>query len=586
MKQGRPYIIALLVVSLLLAGISRRWAQHIRDNAIIDPLNAGGGAATTADTGNLVNMDSYALALLLGGLRGPLVMFLWSSSESQKSAHDLEDFDTKVEWIRLLQPEFDTVHLFQIWNKAYNVSAQMANLPNKYATILDAIDYADRMDRQRPDDINIIDSTANVYGEKLGGDQLPADEREYFYRRISQESQAPRDLVRVIVPASQFETFLPAARAAGMDEPEQAADADDQQGSLSIVLTNSLADALEKQFKPLGVTFTALPKRRNTSNETVRRNRLEPMLDENGNILPELLKPTHPRPADLAADQPWYYGSKLEYLSAYQPFPYGITPDALGYDYYKRAQMLQIVAHEQHVQLTPYVVDSRPAVAMKAWGAEAAMDGRRAELRFFGMDDHGPRLDLELRAPGAGDQTAAPPVSDPAAGPRALYDYELASHLYRDDQNEIRYHLRRFPNDLGVFSSHIDDVVAFEAGFQADHDFLSGLLDSSKRQADWQSASANYIKSRDECVQIILTYYVDSSMQQAAFPKDAQGVRLLPEEILRLPAARQREILQKVLDSADAFYKTRPDDHGDERNEYMTYIKRCESRLQVLAAGK
>ena len=27
-------------------------------------------------------------------------MFLWSSSESQKDDHDLEDFDTKIEWIR------------------------------------------------------------------------------------------------------------------------------------------------------------------------------------------------------------------------------------------------------------------------------------------------------------------------------------------------------------------------------------------------------------------------------------------------------------------------------------------------------
>ena len=49
-------------------------------------------------------------------------MILWTSSESQKNEKDLEGFDTKVEWIRLLQPEFDTVHVFQVWNKAYNIS--------------------------------------------------------------------------------------------------------------------------------------------------------------------------------------------------------------------------------------------------------------------------------------------------------------------------------------------------------------------------------------------------------------------------------------------------------------------------------
>ena len=67
-------------------------------------------------------MPSFATALLLGGLRGPLVMFLWPNSETSKREHHLEDVDTEIEWIRLLQPEFDTVHLFQIWNKAYATS--------------------------------------------------------------------------------------------------------------------------------------------------------------------------------------------------------------------------------------------------------------------------------------------------------------------------------------------------------------------------------------------------------------------------------------------------------------------------------
>jgi hypothetical protein len=94
--------------------------------------------------------------LLLGGLRGPLVMFLWSSSENQKNERDLEDFDTKVEMIRLLQPEFDSVHIYQAWNKGYNVSAQIASLPNKYAVILDAVRYLEKVDQSRPNNLNIL----------------------------------------------------------------------------------------------------------------------------------------------------------------------------------------------------------------------------------------------------------------------------------------------------------------------------------------------------------------------------------------------------------------------------------------------
>ena len=74
-------------------------------------------------------------------------MSLWISSETQKQQNNLEDIDTKIEWIRFLQPEFDAVHLFQIWNKAYNISVKMTSLANKYSTIIDAIDYGQRVDQ-------------------------------------------------------------------------------------------------------------------------------------------------------------------------------------------------------------------------------------------------------------------------------------------------------------------------------------------------------------------------------------------------------------------------------------------------------
>src|SRR4029077_13715938 len=136
------------------------WAEDVRG----EPIVAGSSSGRS-----LSGMNSYALALLLGGLRGPLVMFLWSSSESKKSENNLEDFDSKVEWIRLLQPEFDTVHIFQIWNKAYNISVKMTNLANKYATILDALDYAHNVDAEKPNDINIVSAIGGIYFDKLGG---------------------------------------------------------------------------------------------------------------------------------------------------------------------------------------------------------------------------------------------------------------------------------------------------------------------------------------------------------------------------------------------------------------------------------
>ncbi len=179
MTRGRTTVVIVLVVALIAAHFTRDWARSRRIAA------AGQRYASTSGGGaTLASMNSFALALLLGGLRGPLVMMLWTTSESQKSEKNLEDFDTRVEWIRMLQPEFDTVHIFQVWNKAYNISVQMASLANKYITILDAIEYAENVDRERPENINILTAIAQTYFDKLGN----SAEKAYYRKRVRDET--------------------------------------------------------------------------------------------------------------------------------------------------------------------------------------------------------------------------------------------------------------------------------------------------------------------------------------------------------------------------------------------------------------
>src|SRR3954471_1627932 len=175
---GRAAIGVVLIAALICSAILQQVAFSYR-NAAVNRNRPEGAPAPS----RVANLDSFSLALLLDGLRGPLVMFLWTNSESQKSDKDLESFDTQVELIRLLQPEFDTVHLFQIWNKAYNVSVQLASLSNRFSTILDALDYAAEVDKSRPDNINIMNAIANVYSNKLG---TPQSEKA-FYRRWVRE---------------------------------------------------------------------------------------------------------------------------------------------------------------------------------------------------------------------------------------------------------------------------------------------------------------------------------------------------------------------------------------------------------------
>lgn len=177
MRRGRAFLVVALICAVLATGAVQSVAQQQRRQLL------KGGAAQGGSS--LANMDSFALALLLGGLRGPLVMFLWMQSEASKSNRDLGGVETQIEWIRLLQPEFDTVHLFQIWNKAYNISAQIAGWAGKYLVILDAVDYINNIERQRPDNVNILSTKGGIFNDKLGGSQ----EKAYYDRRVREDTK-------------------------------------------------------------------------------------------------------------------------------------------------------------------------------------------------------------------------------------------------------------------------------------------------------------------------------------------------------------------------------------------------------------
>jgi hypothetical protein len=538
---------------------------------------------------NLSSMDSYALGLLLGGLRGPLVMFLWSTSESQKTAHDLQDFDTKVEWIRLLQPEFDSVHLFQIWNKAYNISVQMANIPNKYSAILDGLDYASSVNRQRPDDINIIFDMARVWSDKLG----TSHEAKYYIPRVRRETMAPRAMAEVTMPTSLFSDFMDTAHAAGMDLPidEEEGEAQD---TVVVKVDAKFAPALRAKFASMNdVTFQDIPVPKSSAEGTVRRGRLDPMLDADGNILAKFLVPIYRRPADLPAGAPWYDGSDLQFLKDYQPFPDGLSPQAIGYNYYRRSQMLQIVAGASTIQTSVFVVDSRPALQQKFWGDEEAEEGRRAELRLFGLDDSGEKVTLESACPGTDTQhpllltQGMPPElskqPNPAAGDRAIREYALASRLYNESKSGLQTHLLQFPRDYDIYRSHIDDDLALSQLYAADRDFLVGLTDPSRRETAWDSAAKNYTLARENFALIILRYWVDDELAAQVFPPDpATGLPRTRSNIDQIPPEQYVATLKAVMDKLDQYNQTHNDQSADDRDENLRFVRHCAARLRLL----
>src|SRR5207253_3819761 len=177
-----------------------------------------------------------------------------------------------------------------------------------------------------------------------------------------------------------------------------------------------------------------------------RRVELDPMLDKNGKILPDLLASWYPRPADVKPDGEWNTGAELQYLEQYQPFPYGISCMGLAYNYYKRAQVMQSVLKQKHAQLSELVVDSRPALALKNWGEDEWERGRRAELRAFNTPVPDDKSAMETPTEAVRFDA---PISDRAMVAEAIDAYNLGSRVGHDAIAEYQRHLVNFQINAG-----------------------------------------------------------------------------------------------------------------------------------------
>jgi hypothetical protein len=503
-KRGRAAIVTILIIALLATGAMQMTVQQQRQK-----LRSLSGAGQPGGSSSLSRMDSYALALLLGGLRGPLVMFLWPASEAQKSSRDLAGIDTQIEWIRLLQVEFDTVHLFQIWNKAYNLSVQMASLSNKYATILDAIEYGRSVDVERPDNIHIISQIGQVYGDKLGN----SAEKDYYRRRVRQDSLYRAQ--RLISGSSQ------------------------------------------------------------------RRMAMPPLLDAQGNLLSELVSPRLNPPLSKMAMQvvQSYDGAELQYLRPYQPFPYGVSANALAYNYYKRAQVLQDVTGQRHLQMSEMVVDSRPALALESWASEEWELGRRAEIQAWSIKP--PYEKLQLESPTAAQSLTSLSGQQLAAGAarldEAIYCYGRAKQLFDDSDKEFHRHMinPQYADSVTRYAWHMDQIHAVGIMMDADLAFLKAMrLEGSARDEQVALARDAYHRAIRLFELMRLRYFASDAMRAAILPRGVTAAN-----INQMPAAQ----VDMVVRELDRRIKMQGgDEFSDDTAEYVTYIQRCQARLKSL----
>ena len=569
---GKLPVTVVLILSLLASGAAR-WLTGITRDGIAPEADQVVAGESRAEA--LGGLDSFALALLLGGLRGPLVMALWTSSESQKTSRDLEDLDTKIELIRLLQPQFNTVHLYQIWNKAYNVSADTTSLAGKYAAVLDAVDYANKVLADRPENVDIETQLGEIDNNKLGGSQ----EGDYYTRRVREETRADEPQTRVTFPVGLDGEFRGAALRAGISPRTLNVQRSQRPGYLVAGVRKSAGDRLRQTFAGDGIDYADLPPRPVRARGVGGPLRFEPMLDADGRLLDALTTPR--RPAPPGAEPGTYLdGSPLQFLRGRGPFPSGLPPQALAYNHFMKARVLQDYAGQRHAQKSTDYVEANPARALRDWSLGAFEEGRLLEAEALGREpvppgESGPlqadleRLVADVPVNGRGE------VVSPDLMRRAVQQYDRSLGVGREAIDALTAHLRQYPDATATFGATIARLDAIRPMLEADvlYDrlLLNDFPDAAARAEAVKAAIPLYTAAYGELRDYVLRYHV--------------APRVLPEGVSEAGVLGQSFGVKEQVIAALRVAAANPDfEHARAVAEFGGYLDRIAARLARLRA--
>jgi hypothetical protein len=520
--RGRMGTVLVMIVSLLCAGLLRQVAMSRQAAASAGPAGAPASRST------LGNMNSFALALLLGGLRGPLVMFLWSTSETQKADKDLEDFDTKVEWIRLLQPEFDTVHVFQIWNKAYNISVLMASPATKYGVVMEALEYARSVDEERPGNINILNSVSNVYGGKLGASNLP--EAPFYMRQFREESMDPADRARVY--SDEEKSF----RKIGKKGPLLGPGGD---------LLPSMITPMRK--RPDGLAADS------DWNDGSPLQYLAPYAPFHYGISALAMSYNYAKRAEVAM--------KVEGQKPLQISPMvidsrpGLTLKAWGEEEARRARTFEAKAFGISV----------PAFTEEVDAALALLPANAKPVDTVALQGAISTYNLAIRL---------------AQDSRKEYRRHLADPDYANRYATYRSHLDDLTATERVCTADRDYLLALAA---PDPAARAALLRGSDGKG---GVAAEYASALLRFERTVLEYYIDEGVMLHTYPPGNNNiitVQKLPNSEVGETYARARELTAQLVEGGLT------DSHADEHEEYDRAVRRCKTRIaairELLKAG-
>jgi len=131
----------------------------------------------------LADLPAQAVTLILGGFRGPYIVWLWVQAEQEKQANIHFDLIDRYTKIAALQSEYAEVWSYLGWNLAWNLSAQWQSLDRKYQWIRRAVEFLQEGNRKNPHNAEIMAALGRVYSEKLGR----SEEAPYYRPRVSHD---------------------------------------------------------------------------------------------------------------------------------------------------------------------------------------------------------------------------------------------------------------------------------------------------------------------------------------------------------------------------------------------------------------
>ena len=201
---GRTALLVLLVVAMLAAVVYplRRYVVEPRRQELLGRVEPPGrrlalvsqfGFASVTGTSvrvvpgspslELGDLPTQALTVILGGFRGPYVVWLWVKSEEEKQRKIHFDLIDRYTRIAALQSDYPQMWTFHSWNIAWNVSVQWQSLERKYQWVRRATDFLGEGHRKNPHSAEIMAEMGRIYSEKFGR----AQEAPYYRQRVQED---------------------------------------------------------------------------------------------------------------------------------------------------------------------------------------------------------------------------------------------------------------------------------------------------------------------------------------------------------------------------------------------------------------